>query len=168
MLEKKEIENSPRESISEIRIKKLEQAIEIIKNELSEDELNQINAIILYGSTARGEATDKSDIDIHLDLIDDPFANLDLFRSVQQKIKKIIDRELPDMAAITSKKIFPRGKIVKLICFNPRGGRNAKKKNSWKIIYAKTPEVRENLENIFQDCHQYMLQKFVHKENPYK
>ena len=44
-------------------------------------ELEEINAIILYGSVAKGEATSKSDVDIFVDTKS---------KKVETKIKKIV------------------------------------------------------------------------------
>ncbi len=75
------------ENISEIRKQKLVEAMERMKEEFSKEELSLIKGILLFGSTARETATEKSDIDIWI-VPDEktPFSS-----EVIKKIMKIID-----------------------------------------------------------------------------
>lgn len=54
---------------------------------LKDNEKNKINSIILFGSVARGEATNDSDVDIFIDMIDNE-------NKIQREISKIIDKFL--------------------------------------------------------------------------
>lgn len=126
------------ESESQIRLKRLEIITKEILDELSKEEKAKIKAIILYGSTARGEAKEGSDFDIHIDL--EPYDH-NLFK----KIVSLLQNKLPDNDfSFSSQNLIKEGRIGKLITAQ----KNPNKPAAWNFLFSRDETAKLELDEI--------------------
>lgn len=123
---------------TEIRLERLGNAMEIIKSKLSDEAMEKLKAIVLYGSTARGEAKESSDLDIHVDL--EPYD-----QEAFNKIVEILQGQFVDIDfSFSSKNIVEGGRMAKLITAQ----KNPDKSAAWKFIYCRSEEEKSELDRI--------------------
>lgn len=140
MSEKIENLHQPK-SETEIRLERLEAAMEVIKSKLSGEEMKKLKAIVLYGSTARGEVKESSDIDIHVDL--EPY-DYEVFK----KIIEILQEQCADIDfSFSSKNIIEGGRMAKLITAQ----KNPDKPAAWKFVYCRSEKEKFELDRILSE-----------------
>jgi len=123
---------------SEIRLGRLGDALKVIKARLSSEEMGKVRAIVLYGSTARGEAKKTSDIDLHIDL--DPYDD-----EAFKKIMRILQAQFAGLdVGFSANKIIEGGRMAKLITAQ----RNPDKSAAWEFIYCRSKEEEMELNRI--------------------
>ena len=126
---------------TEIRMERLDNALKIIKEQLSPEEMEKVKAIILYGSTARGEARETSDLDLHIDI--EPYDH-----EVFKKIVDILQEQFTDIGfSFSSKSIIENGRMAKLITAQ----KDLDKPAVWKFIYYRNEEEKTELDNILRE-----------------
>jgi len=123
---------------TEIRLERLNNALGIVEERLSPEEMKKVKAIILYGSTARGEAKETSDLDLHIDI--EPY-DCEVFN----KIVKILQTQFTDLDfSFSSKNIIKSGRMVKLLTAQKNPGKPA----MWKFIYCRSEKEKIDLDRI--------------------
>lgn len=143
---------------SQERLELLGVAIEKIKAELAPEELAGIRALIVYGSTSRGTATEESDLDLFIDWDEKvPFNP-----AVLNKVNSIIDDVLPDIPKEWGcKPILSKGASANHL--TKRGSKHPELPPSWKVIYAQSHEAAERLNRVLlesaADNEQYLARK---------
>ncbi|MCX6763163.1 MAG: nucleotidyltransferase domain-containing protein [Candidatus Moranbacteria bacterium] len=127
-------------------------AIEKIKNRLSPEELELIRTIVLFGSTAKGEATEKSDLDIYVDYEID---NSKKILGALKKITKMFDEELPDMDfSFGFGDISLKKRTAKVIV--GRSSKHPDTPSQWDILYSRNEETRKKIDSelkLLSDSH---------------
>ena len=124
-----------------MRMKGLDEAMKVMKAELRAEEMGKVRALVLYGSTARGDAKETSDIDIHIDL--DPYDY-----GVFKKIVKILQTKFAGMDfSFSANKISEGGRIAKLMTL----ARNDKPA-TWKFVYCRSDEEQALLNRILLEA----------------
>lgn len=137
------------QTISELRAEIVQSAIIDAVGKLDVGERRVIKAVVLYGSTARGDATEQSDIDIHFD----PIEGHSISGPTMKKLISSIENILPDvLIQISSKPLILRGRALRHIT----SGKPSRpdKPASWKIVYAQSPEQQQELESWLQQEHE--------------
>lgn len=135
-------ENFQPEIEAENRLKMLEKAMDVIKNQLTDTEKQKIKAIILFGSTARGAVMHpRADLDMHIDL--EPYDD-DLFK----KIKEIIHEQISNIDLdFTSKNIKEGGRTAKLLTAQKYPDKPVK----WKFLYSRNEKEESELNDILSE-----------------
>ncbi len=138
-------------NISEIRKQKLLEAMERMKKELSGEEMALIKAILLFGSTARGTATEKSDIDIYIV----PDEKIPFKSDTIKKIMKIIEEEIPDEEIQYGLRpiISPEGRPAKFL--RRKNPRHPDEEPKYEFLYSKNPELKTEIDNILKTTFQH-------------
>ena len=132
--------NQPK-SETEIRLERLDNALNIVREQLSGEEMEKLKAVILYGSTARGEDNETSDLDIHIDI--EPY-DYDIFR----KIVSILQSQFSDIDfSFSSKNIIENGSMAKLITAQKKPDKPAE----WKFVYCRSEEEKIELNRILSE-----------------
>lgn len=124
------------------RLTKLNVVVGEIVKSLEETELKKVRAIVLYGSTARGEARETSDIDIHIDL--DP-PDLDLLKKIIYKFRTAF----PGVEfSFSSKKIVVQGGLMSKTI---TAQKDPDKPASWRILYSRDETSRGEIEGVLSE-----------------
>jgi len=147
--ENKEPKLNDSERISHERKILLERAIESIKQELGIEELEQINAILLYGSSTIGEATETSDVDLFIS----PDNAHPLDKNTFSKIKSIFKKEVPDI-----KISFNFGSLstkTRSTRISVRSTKNPDQIAKWEFLYAKDDETRDRLNANLEESQKF-------------
>lgn len=137
-------------TISEIRKQKLLEAMERMKEELPEKELALIKAILLFGSTARGTATEKSDIDIYIVPDEKTSFNSDTVK----KIMKIIEEGMPDEEIQYGLRpiVSPEGRPAKFL--RRKNPRHPEEEPIHEFLYSKNPEIKVEIDDTLKKVQQ--------------
>ncbi len=131
----------PPKNETEIRLERLGNALTIVKEQLGPEEMEKVKAIILYGSTARGEAKETSDLDLHIDI--EPYDH-----EVFKKIVDILQAQFTDLDfSFSSKNIIESGSMAKLITAQ----KNPDKPATWKFIFCRSEKEKTALDNILSE-----------------
>lgn len=134
-------ENLQPQNEVEIRLERLNVAIEEIINQLYDDERAKVKAIILYGGLAREHTEKSSDIDIHVDM--EPY-DLDIFKKIIDILKdKFTDIEF----SFSSKNIIKGGRMAKLITSQ----KYPKQLPKWKFLYSRSEQEKLELNKILSE-----------------
>jgi len=126
---------------TEIRLERLSSALGTVRERLSPEEMEKVKAVILYGSTARGEAKETSDLDLHIDI--EPYDH-----EVFKKLVEILQTQFTDLDfSFSSKNIIEGGSMAKLLTAQ----KNPDKPAAWKFIYCRSEEEKTALDNILSE-----------------
>jgi len=132
--------------IGEIRKEKLAEAMGRIKNELSEEERILIKGILLFGSTAGGTATEKSDVDIWIV----PEEKIPFNSEVVKKVMEIIEDILPDEEIQYGLRpvISPDGRTAKFL--TRKNPKHTGKEPAYEFLYSKDDQSKIEIDGILK------------------
>lgn len=137
VLEEKKLEQE--KSISEIRIELLVEAIKKLPMVLTPEEFSLIEAIILFGSTARGLARAESDVDLMI------ASAKTMKNNLREKIIGALQPHLPDVDIdISTGNIAPKSGAAVLVTRTKE--KDAGSYPKWKYLYLKRPELEKELD----------------------
>ncbi len=135
-------------NIGEIRKQKLAEAMEQMKGKLSEKEMASIKAVLLFGSIARGTATEKSDIDIWI-VPDEkaPFSS-----EAIKKVMKIIEEEMPDEEIQYGLRsiISPEGRTAKFL--TRKVSKHRGEEPTCEFLYSKNSESKAEIDDVLEEA----------------
>lgn len=127
----------------EIRVQSF---IKQMHDKLLPDELAKIDAVILFGSTARGEAKESSDVDV--------FALGQIPPALQMKLQTLLTDSLGNIDGS-----LMYGKSVKGAVGLITGDRGGARRPKWNILYATGPQKAEELERVLNEYLTYKKDK---------
>lgn len=136
-------------SVSEKRQEQLSKAMEEMESTFPPEEMDLIRAIILIGSTARGTATDKSDIDIMVASTNTKPLRVELLG----KIVKVIEKYLPDIdIEVGSGNIAEKSRAAVFV--TRTSSKHLDQTPAWKFLYVKDSQTEAELQSTLKKTYQ--------------
>ncbi len=120
------------------REKRLGVFVEQMRQELTPDELAKIDAIILFGSTAREQAKPDSDVDV--------FALGQLSRDLYKKLQALLTKNMGDIEALLLRGTSVNGAVALIT-----GSRDELTAPVWKFLFITSDQKRDTIDSALRN-----------------
>lgn len=145
MSEKENYISIKERDLNESRIQKLHEVVEDVRQEFSEEELEPIDAILVYGSTGRGKAKQESDIDLFICLKD----KSSLKPKILKKLIAMFEEKIPEYELqFNMGVILEKGRATRSVTV--RSAKHRGEVSNWRFIYVKNSDVQAKLNDILE------------------